>query len=261
MINEPKNASDFSGAVLTAFACLQPEIRNTNVMNEIQGETKMNLFASLHRTARSMPSTGAALTLSTALILGAGSQAQAAPLNLTLLDTPDIFSSFIDVNYVAATDAFTASGFAMTLDDDGSVPPEDIAGGSFDLSASINDTGLLASGTLAIGGTVAALGFNSGTLLTGNLTAFGFPGGGGDPLEFLFSVTGGDAAGLYGGVGSTGGVLLTGGTGFTGDFTADFRGAGTAVADVAPIPLPAAAWLFGTGLLGLIGLGRKRSRA
>lgn len=221
----------------------------------------MKLIASFHQAARSIPSVCAALTLSTALLLGAGSQAQAAPLNLTLLPAPDIVSGFIDVTYDAGTDVFTASGFALELDDDGVGASETIAGGTFDLSASIDATGLLAGGTLAIGGTVAALGFNSGILLTGSVTAFGFPVAGGDPLEFLFSLTGGDAAGLYGGIGSTGGVLLSGGTGFTGDFTADFRGTGSAVADVAPIPLPAAVWLFGTGLLGLIGLGRKRDHA
>ena len=221
----------------------------------------MKFTASLHQAARSIRSLGAALTVSTALLLGAGSQAEAAPLNLTLLDTPDIVSGFIDVTYNATTDTFSASGFALELDDDGSIPSETIAGGTFDLSASIDASGLLASGTLDIGGTVASLGFNSGTLLTGDLTAFGFPNAGGDPLEFLFSVTGGDAAGLYGGAGSTGGVILAGGTGFTGDFTADFTGGGMAVADVAPVPVPAALWLFGTGLLGLVGLGRNRGRA
>jgi hypothetical protein len=96
--------------------------------------------------------------------------------------------------------------------------------------------------------------------LTGNLTAFGFKDTGGDPLEFLFSVTGGDAAGLYGGIGSIGGIILSGGTGFTGDFTMDFAGTGSAVADVGPVPLPAAVWLFGAGLLGLVGIGRNSSR-
>lgn len=32
------------------------------------------------------------------------------------------------------------------------------------------------------------------------------------------------------------------------------------VGDVAPIPLPAAAWLFGSGLLGLIGFARRKAR-
>ena len=184
-----------------------------------------------------------------------GSIGQAAPLNLTLLDTPDIVSDFIDVTYDAAGDSFVATGFARELDDDGSVPAEAIADGTFDLTATIDASGTLSSGSLSIGGTVASLGFNSGTLLTGDLTAFG------DPLEFLFDVTGGDAAGLYGGVGAVGGVIMIMDfTGFTGDFGVDFTGDGTAVANVAPIPLPAAVWLFGTGLLALVGVGRRRAQ-
>ena len=216
----------------------------------------MKLFTNPGHAVRSIHSGGRALPLVAVLTLGAGSQAQAAPLNLTLLDFPDIVSSFIDVGYTAGTDTFTANGFALELDDDGSVPAEAIADGTFDLTANIDDLGALNGGTLTIGGTVASLGFNSGTLLTGNLTAFGFPDLGGDPLEFLFDVTGGDAAGLYG---SIGGIIL-GGTNFTGDFTTDFTGTGSAVADVAPVPLPAAVWLFGAGLLGLVGLGRNRVR-
>jgi hypothetical protein len=193
-----------------------------------------------------------------------GSAAQAAPLNLTLNDFPDIVSSFIDVTYNAGTDAFTASGFAQELDDDGSMPAEAIAGGTFNLIATIDASGAMSGGSLSIGGTVSSLGFNTGTLLTGNLTDFGFPDAGGDPLEFLFDVTGGDAAVLYGGVGAVGGVIM-GATGFGGSFDSDFDnlrdGAGSGVANVAPIPVPAAVWLFGSGLVGLAGLGRRRRLA
>jgi hypothetical protein len=231
--------------------------QNDKKQNETQGAISMKLIASLGNTARSIGWGSRAIPLVAVLTLGAGSQAQAAPLNLTLLDTPDIVSSFIDVNYDATSDVFTASGFALELDDDGSVPAETITNGTFNLEANIDASGALNGGTFSIGGTVDSLGFNSGTLLTGNLTAFGFPDLGDDPLEFLFSVTGGDAAGLYG---SIGGIVLTGGTGFTGDFAFDFSGDGTAVADVAPVPLPAAVWLFGAGLLGLVGVGRNRDR-
>lgn len=198
------------------------------------------------------------------LLLLSSSVGQAAPLNLNLLDTPDIVSSFIDVTYDAATDSFAANGTAFELDDDGSVPAEAIAGGTFDIAATIDASGNLTGGTLSIGGTVASLGFNSGTLFTGTLTAFGFPTAGGDPLEFLFAVTGGDAAGLYGGGSVPGGVIL-GESGFTGDFTSDFDnliggvpGTGAGVANVAPVPLPAAVWLFGAGLMGLFGIARSR---
>ena len=202
-----------------------------------------------------------------------GSIGQAAPLNLTLLDTPDIVSDFIDVTYDAAGDSFVATGFARELDDDGSVPPENIVNGTFNLAATIDAAGNLVSGSLTIGGTVASLGFNSGTLLTGTLTDFGFPNVGSDPFEFLLDVTGGDAAGLYGSVPA--GVILSG-TGFSepglsGDFNGDFDnlaliddvptpGTGRAVANVAPVPLPAAVWLFGTGLLALVGVGRRRAQ-
>lgn len=195
-----------------------------------------------------------------------GSAAQAAPLNLVLNDTPDIVSSFIDVAYDAVTDTLTASGFALELDDDGSIPAEAIAGGSFDLVATIDGAGVMTAGSLTISGTVATLGYNSGTLLTGTLTDFGFPDAGGDPLEFLFDVTGGDAAGLYGGGSLTGGIIMSA-TGFTGDFTSDFSnlisgipGTGSGVADVAPVPVPAAVWLFGSAVLGLAGIGRRRAQ-
>lgn len=196
----------------------------------------------------------------TKLLLGGlfvlGANVQAAPLNLTLNNTPDIVSSFIDVTYDSGTDSLTASGFAFELDDDGSVPAEAISNGTFDLSATIDEFGTMTSGSLTIGGTVASLGFNSGTLLTGTLTAFGFRDSGGDPLEFLFDVTGGDAAGLYGGGSIPGGIILSD-TGFTGSFASNFNSS-TGVADVAPVPLPAAVWLFGSGLLGLVGLSRRR---
>jgi len=181
--------------------------------------------------------------------------AQAASLGLTLNDTPDIVSTFIDVKYNSEMGTLMASGTANELDDDGS--PEAITAGSFDLTAMIDALGVMSSGTLSIGGTIASLGFNSGTLLTGTLTTFGFPEAGGDPLGFLFDVTGGDAASLYGSGAYPGGIIL-GSSGFTGSFTENF-GRIDGVADVASVPIPAAVWLFGSALLGLVGLSRRRN--
>jgi hypothetical protein len=192
-------------------------------------------------------------TMALGLTIFMAGAAQAAPLNLTLPEFPDIFSGFIDVTYQAGTQAFQASGFALTLDDDGIGGQENINNGLFNLSATINNTGVLQNGLLTIGGTVP--GFNSGTLLTGLLTAFGFQPTGGDPLEFLFAVTGGDLAGLYGGIGATGGVILSE-TGFGGSFGMNFDntggnpgwGAGVSDTGAGPIPEPSTILLFTTGL-------------
>lgn len=188
------------------------------------------------------------------LVMGMSSLAQAAPLNLLLNPEPDIFSSFITVDYNAGADSLIASGFAQQLNSGGLF---NIAGGSFDLNASIADDGSLAGGALAIGGTVAGLGFNSGTLLTGTLSAFGFNQAN-DPLEFLFDVTGGDAASLYG---DLGGIILSN-AGFPGNWARDFSsGPFQSFSDVGTlVPVPAAVWLFGSALLGLLGFNARRKQ-
>lgn len=195
------------------------------------------------------------ILVATFVALLIGGAAQAALLNLELL-LPDVESGFIDVQYDADSDLFTASGFALTLDFDGEPPPdEDILDGLFSLSLFVDENGVPAGGTIEITGSVLDLGPD---LLTGNITEFGFMDSpGGEIFEFVFDVTGGDLAPQFG---PLGGVILDAvDSGFGGTFDTSFANSGfSGVADTAPIPEPA------TGLSLLMGAAvwqaRRRSR-
>ena len=219
-------------------------------------------------TARRGNPFGRAIRSATAgmLALAACGTAQAFPSLDLVPGTPDIVSSFITVDYAGnnAAGTLTASGFANVLTPPGS-PGGNISGGSFDLNAQLSFDSQTADGTLNIGGTIAGLGFNSGTLLTGVFTSSlsdqRFGAGTGDPLEFLFDVTGGDAAGLFGGIGATAGVILSN-SGYSGAFDLPFSsGAFQALADTFATPVDAPGTLvlmLGGG--ALLGLRRRRRR-
>lgn len=203
---------------------------------------------------------GACIAVAGFCTLITAANVNAAPLGLTLNDYPDILANFISVQYLAGS--LSASGTATTFDDDGVGAAEFISSGigSYSLSATVDNAGIMTGGTLNIFGTVTSLGFTSGTLLTGNLTGFGFQVGGGSPLEFLFTVTGGDAATMFGGVGSTAGSIISSGlSGFTGSFMGDWSGtAGGSNSDTAPVPIPGTALLLFSGLGGLVAARRNR---
>jgi len=199
-----------------------------------------------------------------ALLLLVGWSAQASPLGLYDPSDPRGHDQWwLDIStgadsqllYDAASGELSVSGIALQLKNEGVV--HTILDGVLTISATIDSAGVLApGGALTINGTVPTLGFVSGILplLTGDLTTFG-PGGAGDPFEFLFDVTGGEAAPLYGGAGSGVGGIVIFDTGYAGDFTASF---GSSTAEVHVIPEPSSALLAGLGLLCVRGALRRR---
>lgn len=204
------------------------------------------------------------------LLLSIGS-ARATPLNLNLLPFPDITTAFISVSYDVGNKGFLATGLPLTLLDETGLFP--IAGGSYELDATITNTGILDGGTLTIGGTVFQLGFNSGTLLKGNLLTlaqaqaaefssnFGFGNAASDPFEFLFEATEGDLQSFFDS--PPGGIILNLGAGgnpaFAGNFQSSFSNGGLGSNDIQPTPEPGTLLLLLSGIGVLFGL-RKRLR-
>ncbi len=162
------------------------------------------------------------VTLAASLLLFAPLQAGADPLNLTTYSPGDVTSFSYDVEYNSGTGVLTANSTSdgnayAVLDDNGYFYPANVL-----LTANLNPAnGALESGTISIEGTEYFTGDNSpllnggndAMLITGNLTAFGFPVSTDEtnqPLEFEFQVTGGalTAAGQPYYHAATGGMIL-----------------------------------------------------
>ena len=215
--------------------------------------------------------------LSRAWLLFAAAIAMAAPvtspaalLGNTLTFPQLTFDNQGTTSYSAATDQFVvdASPLAIRLLAGGTpflITPTG-SGEAFSINATIDDTGALVGGVpgddLSVIGAVnlGGLGSFSGVLLTGEITGFGFQNSGGttDFYDFTFTLTGGHLASLYS---PTLGVSLASErSDFVGDFTANFGGEAKGTLG-AVIPVPAAVWLFSSGLLGLIGIARRKKAA
>jgi hypothetical protein len=185
--------------------------------------------------------------------------AQAGVVNSTLALTttnPDISSIVYNAGYTGnSTDGtFNSFGQASQLTT-AALTNETIDAGTFELNASIQQSAGTADGLLSIGGTITALGFSSGTLITATLLQVGGPNA---ALNFLFNVTGGDAAAIYGGVGATIGLIMNfmDPTVYNGSFNAAFEierfgaSSDTFVVEVAT-PNSVSIFLIGFMVLGL----------
>ena len=209
--------------------------------------------------------------------------APAALLNNTINLPLITFNNQGTTTYDAATDVFFVDATPLSLIV-GAGPPADItddATGSrdFSINISVDAAGALIGGTpgddLVVTGevNVPGLGTISGVLLTGEVTGFGFLDSGfsTDSFDFSFAVTGGLLASLY----PSGDLFLASiskQSSFRDDFMVNFDGtAENACNDVHPstvcspgpstIPVPAAVWLFGTALIGLVGFSKRRKAA
>ena len=203
------------------------------------------------------------------------SQSVAAPLNLQFApgSHADISSILTTITYDAGNDAFTAVGTSSQYDP--VFIPQDLSdiilplGGVFDLNTTIDDNGALFGGTFTITGDI---GNGFGTLLSGNLTDFGFDDTfASDVFEFAFDVTGGDTdvVSAYGGLSAKGGMIL-GTTGFSSiaNFTTGWSnkispglvgGAGTVDIKGAIVPEPAEySLLLGAASILLLSIIRRR---
>ena len=204
-------------------------------------------------------------------LAGVPAHADYAGLVALLQSNPDLGSFNLTANLSVG---FSNGVFTATGDTTGYTPPAGgdplsvtdttggISPGSFSLSAIIKTNGVLESGSLTISGAVDELSIPAGTLLSGDITTFGFLANSSpnpDEFVFMFNVTGGSLAADYG---ATGGTLLhPGNTSFNGSFLVNFSNDGTGSADtVKAIPEPSSMLLVVMSLLGLSGVARRVPR-
>jgi hypothetical protein len=155
-----------------------------------------------------------------AIVFGSrGLAARGASLNLIAVD-PDISAGFLNASYNASTGILAADGWPIGFTENGNSTPID--GGQYSLSVQLTSAGqpVPGTGTLDITGSDPSLGV-SGTLLTGDLSDFGFQSGGGDIFEFVFNDLGGDLAPYYSS-GESGVILDAMNSGFDGSFQNSF---------------------------------------
>ena len=199
--------------------------------------------------------------------------AHAAPIDVT--------SNGVRLSYDSSSDTLTVAGFTITFDVNGTAPPDyNISQigpsnfGEININMTVNP-----SNNTSTGGTISLTGkintpaqdsnpnvppvtATSGTLLTGNITSFDFPASaGGTVFDFFLTVTGGDLASLYGGIGAHAETTVNafndsgGATPFPGNFNSSFSNTSNpfsdnGVSDTFAVPEPMSLSMIILSLLG-----------
>jgi hypothetical protein len=220
---------------------------------------------------------GAGVFLAFGLIL-AVTRVGAAPLNLTLPHYPDLNSEGT-IGYVYKANGnpanqggtFTIAGIStMTMVNAPGGVTTSFINGTYDLVATFDTSGNFTGGTLAVLGSSATDPTWGGpNIISADLVEFGFSGvGTAGTFEFALDNITGDMSAW----GTTGGGVIVSALGMTGAgisglwdplnntdmsfFPNNFSG--TAFTIDTFVPVPAAAWLFGSALLGLFGVSRRK---
>ena len=170
---------------------------------------------------------------------------------------PDIAAvSGVNTAYDAESKSFTVTGYPSKYVD-ANDKEHAISGLDrlFTLNASIDNSGVLESGTLTITGYILDLVDPLANLITVNLTSFGVHGtGSGTVFEFIGTTTGGALSTAFDS--EVGVILNPGSTTYDGFFTSDFTGS-TGTVDTFLIPEPASVMLL-LGCMSAVASRRRR---